>query len=113
MPDSQAAFALPARFADWFASRKWSARPHQIEMIEAARAGEDALLIAPTGGGKTLGGFLPSLIELADIVSERPGKQRPHRLQRDRRARSRVAPARARVRRVHVHAHDDHALVVP
>ena len=80
MPDSQAAFALPARFADWFASRKWSARPHQIEMIEAARAGEDALLIAPTGGGKTLGGFLPSLIELADIVSERPGKQRPHRL---------------------------------
>ena len=80
MPDSQADMLLPARFADWFASRGWAARAHQLEMIAAARAGEDALLIAPTGGGKTLGGFLPSLIELAEIVSERPGKQRPHRL---------------------------------
>jgi ATP-dependent Lhr-like helicase len=80
MPDSQVTPLLPDRFADWFASRNWSARPHQIEMIEAARAGEDALLIAPTGGGKTLGGFLPSLIELADTVETRPGKQRPHRL---------------------------------
>ncbi len=34
-------------------------------MIAAARDGVDALLIAPTGGGKTLGGFLPSLLELA------------------------------------------------
>ncbi len=80
MPDSQADMLLPARFADWFASRGWAARAHQLEMIAAAQAGEDALLIAPTGGGKTLGGFLPSLIELAEIVSERPGKQRPHRL---------------------------------
>ena len=34
-------------------------------MVEAAAAGQTALLIAPTGGGKTLAGFLPSLIELA------------------------------------------------
>ncbi len=34
-------------------------------MIEMARE-ESLLLIAPTGGGKTLGGFLPSLIDLAD-----------------------------------------------
>ncbi len=56
---------LPARFRDWFAGRGWSIRPHQLEMIAKARAGRDALLIAPTGGGKTLAGFLPSLIELA------------------------------------------------
>jgi ATP-dependent Lhr-like helicase len=56
---------LPPRFADWFAQRGWSPRAHQLEMIEKARAGRDALLIAPTGGGKTLAGFLPSLIELA------------------------------------------------
>jgi len=35
-------------------------------MIEKGRQGRDALLIAPTGGGKTLAGFLPSLIELAE-----------------------------------------------
>lgn len=35
-------------------------------MVAAARAGSHALLVAPTGGGKTLAGFLPSLIDLAD-----------------------------------------------
>jgi len=69
---------LPSRFARWFAARGWQARPHQLEMIDAARKGEDALLIAPTGGGKTLGGFLPSLIDLADVVAD--GPKRPHRL---------------------------------
>ncbi|MFA7262596.1 MAG: DEAD/DEAH box helicase, partial [Caulobacter sp.] len=64
---------LPPRFADWFASRGWQAREHQLAMIEKARAGRDALLIAPTGGGKTLAGFLPSLIEL----SERPPANGP------------------------------------
>ena len=34
-------------------------------MLDAAAAGESTLLIAPTGGGKTLAGFLPSLVELA------------------------------------------------
>ena len=34
-------------------------------MLDAADAAEDVLLIAPTGGGKTLAGFLPSLIALA------------------------------------------------
>ncbi len=57
---------LPPRFADWFAGRGWSPRQHQLAMIACAKAGRDALLIAPTGGGKTLAGFLPSLIELAD-----------------------------------------------
>ncbi len=35
-------------------------------MIAAGEAGRHALLVAPTGGGKTLAGFLPSLIELAE-----------------------------------------------
>jgi ATP-dependent Lhr-like helicase len=64
---------LPSRFADWFASRGWAAREHQLAMIEKGRQGRDALLIAPTGGGKTLAGFLPSLIEL----SERPAPNGP------------------------------------
>src|SRR5215475_7809493 len=56
---------LPPRFAEWFAGRGWSPRAHQLAMIEKAREGRDTLLIAPTGGGKTLAGFLPSLIDLA------------------------------------------------
>jgi len=62
---------LPAPFPAWFAARSWSPRPHQLAMVEAARAGESALLIAPTGGGKTLAGFLPSLVELS--ANPRPG----------------------------------------
>ncbi|WP_374656878.1 ligase-associated DNA damage response DEXH box helicase [Phenylobacterium sp.] len=64
---------LPAKFAAWFEGRGWSPRAHQLEMIEKAREGRDTLLIAPTGGGKTLAGFLPSLIELA----ERPPANAP------------------------------------
>jgi ATP-dependent Lhr-like helicase len=56
---------LPAKFAQWFAAKGWRLRLHQQAMLDAAAAGQDTLLIAPTGGGKTLGGFLPSLIELA------------------------------------------------
>jgi ATP-dependent Lhr-like helicase len=40
-------------------------------MLAAAQAGESVLLIAPTGGGKTLAGFLPSLVDLA--ADPRPG----------------------------------------
>jgi len=64
---------LPQRFADWFEGRGWRPRGHQLAMLAAARAGRDALLIAPTGGGKTLAGFLPSLVEL----SERPPANTP------------------------------------
>lgn len=57
--------ALPAPFSSWFAKRGWHPHPHQLEMVCAAGEGVDALLIAPTGGGKTLAGFLPSLIDIA------------------------------------------------
>lgn len=56
---------LPAPFGPWFAGRGWTPHPHQLAMLDAAREGADALLIAPTGGGKTLAGFLPSLIDIA------------------------------------------------
>ncbi len=62
---------LPPLFRGWFGQRGWTPHRHQIEMIVAAEAGDNALLIAPTGGGKTLAGFLPSLIELAE--RPRPG----------------------------------------
>ena len=56
---------LPASFIDWFAARGWQIHPHQQAMLDRAAA-PALLLIAPTGGGKTLAGFLPTLAALAD-----------------------------------------------
>ncbi len=56
---------LPELFHSWFKARGWSAHLHQLALLQASAAGENALLIAPTGGGKTLAGFLPSLVSLA------------------------------------------------
>ncbi|MEM9146144.1 MAG: ligase-associated DNA damage response DEXH box helicase [Pseudomonadota bacterium] len=65
MPDPATAphSPLPEPFAGWFASRGWQIHPHQRALLEAKAV--SALLIAPTGAGKTLAGFLPSLVELA------------------------------------------------
>ncbi len=62
---------LPELFRTWFARRGWQPRPHQIAVLDAAMNGDSVLLIAPTGGGKTLSGFLPSLIDLAADPSPR------------------------------------------
>ena len=60
---------LPPALSDWFTAQGWSLHPHQIDML--ARADHSStLLIAPTGGGKTLAGFLPSL---AEITSQTKG----------------------------------------
>ncbi|WP_374626805.1 DEAD/DEAH box helicase, partial [Devosia sp.] len=48
----------------WFAAKGWTPRAHQLEVLAATEAGASALLIAPTGAGKTLAGFLPTLNDL-------------------------------------------------
>ncbi len=53
---------LSEPLAGWFGARGWVPHPHQLALL--AHDG-DALLIAPTGGGKTLAGFLPTLAALA------------------------------------------------
>jgi ATP-dependent Lhr-like helicase len=60
------AAGLPERFTAWFATRGWEPRQHQLDVLAATAAGESVLLIAPTGGGKTLAGFLPSLVALSE-----------------------------------------------
>ncbi|MEM6741783.1 MAG: ligase-associated DNA damage response DEXH box helicase [Pseudomonadota bacterium] len=60
---------LPDPFHVWFASRGWQIHPHQQDMLDRA-ASPCLMLVAPTGGGKTLAGFLPTLAELADGVHQ-------------------------------------------
>ena len=58
--------SLPQRFLDWFSARGWAPRAHQLAVLSHAEARESVLLISPTGGGKTLAGFLPSLVEITE-----------------------------------------------
>ena len=63
-PSAETEPLLPDRFQQWFAARGWRPREHQLALLAKAREDASALLIAPTGAGKTLAGFLPSLVEL-------------------------------------------------
>ena len=64
------AIALPEIVQDWFDARGWEPRRHQLEMLELARAGRSGLLVAATGAGKTLAGFLPTICELIEAPAE-------------------------------------------
>ncbi|WP_234682097.1 ligase-associated DNA damage response DEXH box helicase [Bradyrhizobium monzae] len=66
---AEPAVLLPDRFQQWFSARGWSPRGHQLALLEKAREDASALLIAPTGAGKTLAGFLPTLVELSAAPS--------------------------------------------
>ena len=65
---------LPPVFQAWFQQRGWQPRQHQLRLIAQSQRRRSTLLIAPTGAGKTLAGFLPSLIDLASAAAS--GKQR-------------------------------------
>jgi ATP-dependent Lhr-like helicase len=69
---------LPEAFARWFAGRGWTPRAHQLELLAKAHVGRSVLLIAPTGAGKTLAGFLPTLVELSarERAAIAPGARR-------------------------------------
>ncbi len=71
---------LPPVIAGWLAARGWSLRRHQAEMLAAGAAGAHALLVAPTGAGKTLAGFLPTLAELIAASADGRGEERLHTL---------------------------------
>ncbi|MCH2163838.1 MAG: ligase-associated DNA damage response DEXH box helicase [Marinovum sp.] len=57
--------SLPSVISTWFNDQGWAPHPHQMDMLERSDLSA-LLLIAPTGGGKTLAGFLPTLCDLAE-----------------------------------------------
>ncbi len=67
---------LPSNFRDWFQQKSWQPRAHQIDLLRRTNEGRSTLLIAPTGAGKTLAGFLPSLVSIASRRIRKPGEPR-------------------------------------
>jgi ATP-dependent Lhr-like helicase len=61
---------IPSVFKQWFAGRGWKIRPYQQKMISAFANQQSSLLIAPTGAGKTLSGFMPCLIDIHKDLNE-------------------------------------------
>src|SRR5579859_7200991 len=61
---------LPKVVQDWFEAKGWQPRLHQLQMLGLARQGRSALLVAATGAGKTLAGFLPTICDLAEGPNE-------------------------------------------
>lgn len=61
--------SVPPVFADWFDKKGWQLRDYQRTMLVEKDKHDCTLLIAPTGAGKTLSGFLPSLVELHELTT--------------------------------------------
>jgi Lhr-like helicase len=55
--------SLPDYAKKWFSSRGWQPHRYQGAMVGAFVNRQSTLLIAPTGGGKTQPGFLPSMVD--------------------------------------------------
>jgi ATP-dependent Lhr-like helicase len=64
---------LPPVFRAWFKARGWQPREHQLALLRQVSERLSTLLIAPTAAGKTLAGFLPSLVALSADGRRRSG----------------------------------------
>ncbi|MDY7097340.1 MAG: DEAD/DEAH box helicase, partial [Pseudomonadota bacterium] len=71
-PASFSDHSVPPEIQGWFDARGWRIRRHQLDMLAKARDGRHALLVADTGAGKTLAGFLPTLCDFAPSNGDLP-----------------------------------------
>jgi ATP-dependent Lhr-like helicase len=51
---------------DWLKKKGWTLYDHQIATLNFIKQGFDVVLHAPTGGGKTIGGFMPSIYDFVN-----------------------------------------------
>ena len=65
--------AVPPEIAGWFDARGWRLRSHQEASLATRGTGKHALLVADTGAGKTLAGFLPTLAAFCPSAADDPG----------------------------------------
>lgn len=63
IPDDKT-MRIPSFLTDWFKHKKWSMHDFQRKMFDFFVQKQSVLLVAPTGGGKTLASFLPSLVAI-------------------------------------------------
>ncbi len=75
-PDPDHSQYLPNAFSTWFVNKGWSLRQHQLELLQNSVKGCSTLLIAPTGAGKTLAGFLPSLVAISSREKRRANQKK-------------------------------------
>ena len=53
--------------SSWLIKKGWSLYNHQKEILKNVSIEDNILLTSPTGTGKTLSGFLPSLLDLSQL----------------------------------------------
>ncbi len=75
--DPAATLRVPPVLTAWLQAQGWDWFAHQLDTFAAAASGRHVLLCAPTGAGKTLSGFLPSL---ADLLRQQATPRGPHTL---------------------------------
>lgn len=63
---AQTTASLPPIISQWFRTKGWQPRAHQLALLANAKLRQSTLLIAPTGAGKTLAGFLPTMAAFAE-----------------------------------------------
>ena len=54
------------KFSIWIKKKKWRYFDYQLKVVEASKKYNNILITSPTGTGKTIAGFLPSILNITE-----------------------------------------------